>query len=112
MPEYPWIDTLPGAVTVCNRDGFIIFMNQKSKDTFSNGDEGMIGQSIYDCHSPESVRIIQELLLSGRSNSYTISKNGVRKFIHQTPFFQNGEVAGLVEFSFVIPEDLPHHIRD
>jgi transcriptional regulator with PAS, ATPase and Fis domain len=112
MPETPWFDSLPGAVTVCNCDGFIIYMNQVSKDTFSNGDDRMIGQSIYDCHSPDSVRIIQELLQTGISNSYTISKKGVRKFIHQTPFFQNGEVAGLVEFSFVIPEDLPHHNRD
>lgn len=112
MPDYPWIDSLPGAVTVCNSEGFIVYMNQKSKDAFSNGDDRMIGQSIYDCHSPDSVRIIQELLITGRSNSYTISKKGVRKFIHQTPFFQNGEIAGLVEFSFIIPEDLPHHNRD
>lgn len=112
MLEYPWIDSLPGAVTVCNRDGVIIYMNQKSKDTFSSGDDRMIGQSIYDCHSPDSVRIIQELLLTGRSNSYTISKKGAMKFIHQTPFFVNGDIAGLVEFSFIIPEKLPHHNRD
>ncbi len=112
MNEYPWIDSIPGAVTVCDRNGVIIYMNQRSKDTFSEGNDELIGQSLFDCHSPASVQIIQELMNTGKSNSYTISKKGVKKIIHQTPFFQNGEVAGLVEFSFIIPDDMPHHNRD
>jgi predicted RNA methylase len=52
------------------------------------------------------------LIDEGNSNVYTITKKGVRKLIYQTPYFEDGKVAGLVEFSFVIPEDMPHHNRD
>jgi hypothetical protein len=50
-------------------------------------------------------------MATGASNSYTIEKNGVKKLIHQTPWRENGEPAGLVEFSLVIPSVLPHFVR-
>ena len=43
---------------------------------------------------------------------YTITKRGKRKLIYQTPWRENGEVRGLVEFSFVLPDDMPHYDRD
>jgi hypothetical protein len=30
----------------------------------------------------------------------------------QTPFFEDGKVAGLVEISFEIPDSMPHFNRD
>ena len=33
------------------------------------------------------------------------------KMIYQTAWKENGEVAGLVEISMVIPEDMPHYVR-
>jgi hypothetical protein len=35
----------------------------------------------------------------------------VKKLIQQTPWHEKGEPAGLVEFSLVIPFDLPHFVR-
>ena len=51
------------------------------------------------------------VLASGGMNAYTIQKNGLKKMIYQTAWKENGVVAGLVEFSMVIPEDMPHYIR-
>ncbi len=28
------------------------------------------------------------------TNAYTIEKNGIKKLIHQTPWFENGEYTG------------------
>ncbi len=53
---------------------------------------------------------------NGETNSYTISKNGVKKLIHQTPWYKIGNdgkkmVGGLVEVSIVLPDDMPHFDR-
>jgi hypothetical protein len=46
-----------------------------------------------------------------KTNVYTIEKNGVHKLIYQSPWFEKGELKGLVEFTVEIPSDLPHHVR-
>lgn len=105
-----WAKEMNCAVTVCDNDGIILYMNDKAKETFArHGD--LIGKSLIPCHNERSRAIIADLLASGGSNSYTIEKNGVRKMIYQTAWRENGEVAGLVEISMVIPEDMPHYVR-
>lgn len=105
-----WAKEMNCAVTVCDNDGIILYMNDKAKETFArHGD--MIGKSLIPCHNERSRAIIADLLASGGSNSYTIEKNGVRKMIYQTAWKENGKVAGLVEISMVIPEDMPHYVR-
>lgn len=87
-------------------------MNEKSAESF-NGNSGsdLIGKSLYDCHSPSSCEIIKDLLASGKSNIYTIEKNGRKKLICQAPWYSDGHIAGLVEISIILPEDMPHFIR-
>ena len=105
-----WAKEFNCAVTVCDNDGIILYMNDKAKETFARyGD--LIGKSLIPCHNERSRAIIADLLASGGSNSYTIEKNGVRKMIYQTAWRKNGKVAGLVEISMVIPEDMPHYVR-
>jgi hypothetical protein len=48
---------------------------------------------------------------SRQKNVYTIEKNGVKKLIYQTPWFENGEYRGFVEFGLEIPFEMPHFIR-
>jgi len=104
-----WARELPAAVTVCDRNGVIIEMNDKAKSTFS-GD--FVGRNVMDCH-PESARgKLAELLASGKSNVYTIEKNGKRKLIYQSPWYRNGQFAGLLEISLELPASLPHFRRD
>ena len=81
-----------------------------AKETFAkHGD--LIGKSLIPCHNENSRAIIAKLLETGGTNSYTIQKNGQKKMIYQTAWKEDGVVAGLVEISMVIPEEMPHYIR-
>jgi hypothetical protein len=87
-------------------------MNDKSVLTFlKNSEDSIIGKSLFDCHNENSVLKIKELLNLGDTNTYTIEKNGVKKLIYQCPWYQNGEIAGLVEISIILPDKIPHFIR-
>lgn len=108
--EFPWADQMNCAVTVCDANGTILYMNERSRATFaSHGD--LIDKNLFECHSQASIDKIRHMLATGESNSYTISKNGQRKMIYQTPWRQNGTIAGMVEISMVIPDEMPHYVR-
>lgn len=105
-----WSKEMNCAVTVCDKEGVVLYMNDKAKKTFArHGD--LIGKSLIPCHNERSRAIITDLLASGGTNVYTIQKNGVRKMIYQTVWKENGIVAGLVEISMLIPDEMPHYVR-
>ena len=105
-----WAKEMNCAVTVCDKEGVILYMNDKAKETFAkHGD--LIGKSLIPCHNENSRAIIAKLLETGGTNAYTIQKNGQKKMIYQTAWKVDGVVAGLVEISMVISEEMPHYIR-
>lgn len=107
-----WIKEFPAAITVCDAEGVIIAMNDKACETFAaDGGKELIGHNLKDCHKPESWAKIQDMLIKGSNNTYTIEKNGISKLIYQQPWFQDGKVAGIVEMSIELPEVLPHYVR-
>ena len=113
MDEGAWVRELGVAVTVCDRDGVIVEMNDRSAATFEkDGGRDLVGRSLLECHPEPSRTKLVELLKTRRTNAYTIEKDGVKKLIYQTPWFQDGEVRGLVELSLVVPFELPHFVRD
>jgi transcriptional regulator with PAS, ATPase and Fis domain len=107
-----WIKEFPAAVTVCDQKGIILDMNDKAAQGYEkDGGRALIGRNLLDCH-PEAARSkTQALLASGEKNIYTIEKNGIRKLIYQSPWFENGEYAGFVELSLEIPWEMPHFVR-
>ena len=111
-PEYAWVKEFPGAVTVCDPDGIILEMNDKSAMTFEkDGGVALIGKNVFDCH-PEPARTdLKRLLESRQSNIYTIEKNGLKKLIYQSPWYRDGEYAGFIELSLEVPFDMPHFVR-
>jgi len=112
MDQPAWIDGMDVAITVSDLEGTIVYMNAQAARTFAaDGGQALLGKKLWDCHPEAANEKIRRLMASGASNSYTIEKNGVKKLIHQTPWQENGELAGLVEFSLVIPRILPHFIR-
>jgi len=112
MVDPRWTNSIDVAITVCDRDGVIMAMNDSSKELFAeDGGADLIGTNLFGCHSPESAEGIRGLIRDGASNTYTVEKHGVRKLIHQTPWYDNGTIAGLVELSIVLPASLPHHVR-
>ncbi len=108
-----WIKEFPAAITVMDKAGIIIEMNEKACTTFAKyGGAELIGTSVYDCHPPYACEIIRQMLISGQPNSYTIEKQGLTKLIHQQPYFVDGELAGIVEISIELPSDMKHHVRN
>lgn len=107
------------AITVSDKDGNVIYQNDSSIDV--NGDAR--GRNLEQCHNPKSWEMIQHMIAHDATNVYTISKKGKKKLIYQTPWYdesgevrgENGEVkrepAGLVEFSIILPEEMPHYDR-
>lgn len=112
LPEYPWAEQIGCAVTICDADCNIIYMNARSRATFEKDDKSLIGANLMECHPPHAQEKIRHLLQSGETNAYTILKNGIKKLIYQTPWHNaEGKIAGLVEFSIPLPDDMPHYIR-
>lgn len=100
------------AITVCAADGRILAMNKKSETVnLKPGQDSIIGQNVLDCHPQPARTKLQELLDKQSTNAYTIEKNGVKKLIYQTPWYENGVFKGLVEFSMEIPFEMPHYVR-
>ena len=112
MPDHDWVLKFPGAITVCDREGVILEMNERSVTTFeSDGGRALIGRNVLDCHPEPSRSKLAALFENGKTNVYTIEKNGVKKLIYQAPWYRNGERAGIVEFSLEISFELPHFVR-
>lgn len=106
MKDY--FDKVAVATTVCDREGNVVYQNQRAIAT----DRDARGANLKECHKPESWQKITEMIASGSSNVYTIEKRGLRKLICQTPWYdEDGAVAGLVEYSIVLPDQMPHKIR-
>lgn len=110
---YPaWIEGFPGAITVCDRDGVILFMNAQAQSVFAaEGGAALIGSNLLDCHPEAARKKLVEMMKNQQANVYTIEKKGRKKLIYQTPWYEEGQYAGFVELSLVIPSEMPHFIR-
>lgn len=107
-----WVKEIPFAVTVTDKNGKILEMNDRSIENFEKyGGKALIGKNLDEVHSDYAYKKIVEMMKTKISNSYTIEKNGIKKLIYQTPWYQDGEYAGLVEISMIIPAEIPHYSR-
>jgi len=107
-----WVKEFPGAVTVCDAKGIIVAMNDRSaKSNAEDGGLSLIGKNLLDCHPEPARSKLKELLEKQQSNVYTIEKKGKKKLIYQSPWYQEGKFAGLVELSLEIPFEMPNFVR-
>ena len=107
-----WKKEFNAAITVCDTTGIILEMNDKSAKTFAeDGGYDLIGKNLFDCHTERSKEILKDLLANKKTNIYTIEKNGVKKLVYQSPWYENDELKGLVEIVMEIPLEIPHFIR-
>jgi transcriptional regulator with PAS, ATPase and Fis domain len=111
--KHSWTKSFPAAITVCDTNGIILEMNDKAVEMFKDdGGLKLIGSNLLECH-PEPARTrLAEMLKTQKQNSYTIEKNGSKKFIYQSPCYDNGRYAGFVELCLPIPWETPHFIRE
>jgi hypothetical protein len=112
MIDPNWLE-FPGAVTVCDRAGIILHMNDGAAEAYRDlGGRGLIGKNLLDCHPEPSRSKVARLLETGESNVYSIEKGGKMKFIFQAPWYRGGERAGMVELALERPRRMPHFNRD
>jgi hypothetical protein len=82
---FAWIQEFTGAVTVCDSDGIILAMNDKSILTFQDsGGAALIGSNLFDCHPEPSRTRLKELLGAGRTNVYPPQPTNQRGFSPNT----------------------------
>jgi transcriptional regulator with PAS, ATPase and Fis domain len=113
IKDHLWIQEFPGAITVCDSAGIILEMNSRAIQNFrEEGGCELIGRSLFDCHPEDAKTKLKQLMETKQVNVYTTEKNGVRKLICQTPWYEAGQYRGFVEMSLVIPGEIPNLIRD
>jgi PAS domain-containing protein len=112
MNLHSWVESFPGAITVCDPAGIVLEMNAKACEAFAkNGGEKIVGTNLLECH-PEPARTkLRQLLAKPRPNIYTIETNGVKKLIYQTPWHADGVYRGFVEVAVELPANMPHFVR-
>ena len=107
-----WTKEFPASILMCDNNGFVTEMNEKAAATFADdGGYALIGKNLFECHTAVSNEKIKEIMDQKKPNVYTIEKKGIKKLIYQSPWFENGEMKGVVELSLEIPFDMPHFIR-
>jgi transcriptional regulator with PAS, ATPase and Fis domain len=113
MPEHPWVREFPGAITVTDRIGTILEVNDAAAEAFHNeGGQKLVGTNVLDCHPEPSRTRLQGIMAGRTTNVYTIQKQGSKKLIYQSPWYRDGEYAGFVELCLDIPWEMPHFVRD
>ena len=112
-PPCRWVKELPAGITVCDRSGTVIGMNDASAASYaSDGGYKLIGSNIRDCHPPEALKILDSMLESGTPHVYMIENHGTRKILCELPWYTGGKLSGLVELSVVLPDTVPCYRRD
>jgi PAS domain-containing protein len=113
MEHRNWIKSFPAAIVVCDERGMIVEMNDQAAESFQKeGGERLIGTNVLDCHPEPSRSKLSEMLTNRTANIYTLEKGGLKKFVYQVPWFQEGKYAGFVELSIPIPFEMPHFVRE
>lgn len=108
-----WPAEFPGSIVVCDTQGIILEMNARAVEIFADqGGAGLVGSNLLDCHPEPSRTRLQEMLESQQANVYTIERGGRRKLIYQSPWYREGQYAGLVELALELPAAMPHFVRD
>ncbi len=112
MNQIDWQKDFPGSITVADKDGIIIYMNNRALKTFENyGGKNLIETNVLDCHPEPAKSKLKELMENQSTNVYSIEKNGIKKMIYQAPWYKDNEYAGIVELSVEIPFEIPHFVR-
>lgn len=112
MKSNSWIKEFTGAITICDKNGIILEMNDQAVASFR--DEGgikLLGSNLLDCHPEPAGSKLLELMNKRQINVYTIERNHIKKLIYQTPWFRHGRYSGFMEISLVIPDSMSHFNR-
>lgn len=107
----PYFEEADIAVTICDKEGKIIEMNGQSREVNLKPGQDLIGKNVLDCHPEPARSLLEHLMTHEEKHVYTITKGSRKKLIYQIPWYQEGDYAGFIELSMIIPEEMPHYIR-
>ena len=72
----------------------------------------LIGLNVLDCHPEPARSLLQKMMAEELKHVYTIDKKGKKKLIYQIPWYQDGEYAGFIELSMILPDEpMQHYVR-
>jgi len=87
--EKNWAHYLNGALTVCDKEGIIIYMNPVSIKNFEkDGGAALIGTNLLECHPEPSKSQLREMLKNEGSQTYISEKKGIKNLIHQFHWYE------------------------
>jgi hypothetical protein len=108
-----WVKELPAEIMVCDSTGVILEMNDHADLLFADdGGEDLIGENVLSCHPETASTKLRGMLESPSVNCYFNTENGEKRFFFQSPWHREDRYCGYVEISFVVPENIPHFIRE
>ena len=106
--DVDWAEEFNGAITVCDTEATIVYMNQYSIQQFNKyGGEKLLGSNLLDCHPEPSKTKLKKMLVEHSENIYTTEKRGIKRLIMQTPWRVNGKFRGIIEISFLLDSKMP-----
>lgn len=107
--KFNYLDTVDFAATVCDKDGVVLYQNARA----IRRDGDVTGKNLYNCHGEKAGQMIRHMIETGAKNTYQIIRHGKHRLLHQTPWFdESGAVAGLIELSIDLPDNMPVFDRD
>jgi sensor histidine kinase regulating citrate/malate metabolism len=108
-----WIKDFSVAVVLCDTKGVITYLNDAAVAMYAPfGGRALLGKSVFECHKQKSSNdIMNEIMQTRKTHTYTTERNGVKRLIHQAPHIVNDEVVGIIELAIIIPFEMPHFVR-
>jgi DUF438 domain-containing protein len=108
MNQPEWIKEFPSAINICDKEGILLYLNDKSLKFFEKyGGEKLIGTNIIECHTGDSLEKFKDMLKNPYTNCYISVKNGNNRVIYQAPWYKDGEYMGIVEMILDVPPEMP-----
>ena len=111
MTGNEWVKEFPGTITIVDKDGIIVYMNERALQKYGKTG-GEVGKSVFACHPEAAGRKLQELMDTRQTYVYTTEGGGKGKIACQAPWYQDGEYAGFLELTMEATLPLPHFVRD
>ena len=101
--SFQWAEDIEAAVTVSDKEGVVVYMNKRSRETFNKNGESMVGRSMLPCHNERSKEIINEMLTKARNEYDTlrtvVMHNGTNDIEDTTPSLKTVEDDGAYQLS-------------
>jgi PAS domain-containing protein len=112
MKKHPWAAGFPGSIMVCDPDGIVLEMNDAAAQAYGKyGGLALLGTCIFGCHPEPALALFKQLMADKQPHAYTITENGRRYLIYQSPWYEDGQYAGFIELWLPATDNLPDIAR-